>query len=79
MHAGFAINVEVESGKTDIGGMEARWIKYPYGFAEDKITMVMYVIERNGKVYMINGAAQYGKFDNYKAIFEKTAGTFRLK
>lgn len=70
---------EVMSGKTDIGGMGAKWIKYPYGFGEDKIMMIMYVVERNGKAYMINGAAKYGNFDNYKAIFEKTAETFRLK
>lgn len=70
---------EVTSGKTSIGGMDARWIKYPYGFGEDKITLMMYVVERNGKAYMISGAAKYGNFDKYSEIFEKTAGTFRLK
>ncbi len=70
---------EVERGKIKLNGNDAMYLIFDIGMDEGRNRVISYTLIKNGKSYLIGCVAEDIKFDDYRGIFEKSAGTFRFE
>jgi hypothetical protein len=75
---------KIDSGKTKINKMTARWIIYTFADEDaksrrlPKLQAMLYFIVKGDDVFMIRGTATQESFDRYRPIFKQTIRSFRL-
>jgi V8-like Glu-specific endopeptidase len=69
---------KIKEGTKTINGIKSKWIIYTEEYEGTKIEVLVYVLVKDLKAFVITCGSIPSEFDKYKSQFEEIVGTFKL-